>query len=203
MNPSRESGAKVKAIPVSGEMAARAVLFAALTGMGAIMRIPLSPVPVTMQVFFVLLGGMALGPVWGPASQVIYLAMGLCGAPFFAAPPHAGPAALFGPTGGYLWGFVLAAGVAGLATRSARGRTSGSLQSWIVPLLCGLAGLAVIYLCGVSWLGAWLAAQGKSASLAFSLGVKPFIAVDLAKTAAACAVYAAISRGTRPVWPTR
>ncbi len=143
-----------RAIPKEGEMLVRAVLFAALTGIGALMRIPTSPVPVTMQVFFVLLSGMVLGPFWGATSQLIYLCMGLCGAPFFAAPPYAGPAVLFGPTGGYLWGFVLAAGVTGWvsAALSRRWRPRGLIPG--VGYLCaGLAGIAVIYTAGTAWLG--------------------------------------------------
>jgi biotin transport system substrate-specific component len=171
-----------------GAWLACAFLFAALTGMGAIMRVPLSPVPLTMQVFFVLLSGMFLGPVWGPASQLIYLVMGCCGAPFFAAAPYTGPAVLFGPTGGYLWGFVLASGVVGWLT----GRVGKNLRNRVagiaVLLGAGLAGVAVIYVTGTSWLGAWLGMHGKDASLAFALGVRPFIAADLAKAALAAAV---------------
>ena len=168
------------------EWAAWALLFAALTGMGAIMRVPLSPVPLTMQVFFVLLSSIVLGPVWGPLSQLAYLAMGLCGAPFFAAPPHAGPAVLFGPTGGYLWGFVLASAVTGWLSaavrRRARGRRSAA-NAYL--LLSGLAGVVAIYAAGTGWLAAWLGALGKDSSLAFALGVRPFIAPDLAKAALA------------------
>ena len=184
-------------------MLARALLFAALTGIGALIRIPLSPVPVTMQVFFVLLSGMALGPFWGPASQVLYLSMGASGAPFFAAPPYAGPAVLFGPTGGYLWGFVLAAGVAGWACRALTGRNNqeGRL-SGLGLLYAGIAGTATIYGAGAAWLSAWLSLHGASASLVWELGVKPFILVDLAKAGAAAALAGFLPR-KRPVPPRR
>ena len=166
------------------EMAGWALAFAALTGIGAIVKIPLAPVPVTMQVFFALLAGLALGPVWGPASQVTYILMGLCGAPFFAAFPHSGPAVLFGPTGGYLWGFVAAAAVTGYirerskAARIARHPAASAFGA-------SLAGIAAIYICGAAWLAAWLGARGSSGWLVWSLGVRPFIAVDLLKGAAA------------------
>ncbi|WP_287154086.1 biotin transporter BioY [Candidatus Solincola tengchongensis] len=170
------------------ESAVKALLFAALTGIGAVIRIPLSPVPVTMQVFFVLLSGLVLGPFWGMASQIAYLLMGLCGAPFFAAPPHAGPLVLFGPTGGYLWGFVLAAGIAGWASRiGPAGSGFLKIPVRLLPIAACLAGLAAIYICGASWLAAWLALHGKDAALAFELGVKPFILVDLAKASGATA----------------
>ncbi len=177
------------------ESAARALLFAALTGIGAIIRIPLSPVPVTMQVFFVLLSGLVLGPFWGMVSQIAYLVMGLCGAPFFAAPPHAGPLVLFGPTGGYLWGFVLAAGIAGWASRfRSTGPDSQGVLACFLPIVACLAGLAAVYICGASWLAVWLTLHGKDAALAFELGVKPFILIDLAKAVGATAASYLIPR---------
>jgi biotin transport system substrate-specific component len=187
--PQQSNHIAERAIPKEGEMLARAVLFAALTGIGALIRIPASPVPVTLQVFFVLLSGIALGPYWGSASQLIYILMGLCGAPFFAAPPYAGPAVLFGPTGGYLWGFVAAAGAAGLVSRSLTPR----MRRWsripgLTYLIAGIAGIAAIYAAGTAWLGVWLSLHGASASAAFALGVKPFILVDLMKAAAAASL---------------
>ncbi|RJP27027.1 MAG: biotin transporter BioY [Actinobacteria bacterium] len=172
-------------------MLARALLFAALTGIGALLRIPTSPVPVTMQVFFVLLSGMILGPYWGALSQVLYLGMGLCGAPFFAAPPYAGPAVLFGPTGGYLWGFILAAAASGWTSRrlAARERFPG-----MGYLLAGIVGIAAIYSCGTAWLGAWLSLNGAGASAAFALGVKPFILVDLLKALGAATLARTVPR---------
>lgn len=195
MFPGQLNNIAVKVTQKEGEMLARALLFAALTGIGAIIRIPLSPVPVTMQVFFVLLSGMVLGPFWGATSQLIYLAMGLCGAPFFAAPPYAGPAVLFGPTGGYLWGFVLAAGAAGWVSRYAAHKRLGDKRGVGLWYTCaGLAGIAVIYASGVAWLGTWLSLHGAKASLAYELGVKPFILVDLAKAVAAASMACLIPR---------
>ncbi len=172
-------------------MAAWALAFAALTGAGALMRIPLFPVPLTMQVFFVLLAGLLLGPRWGAASQLAYLAMGACGAPFFAAPPHAGPAVLFGPTGGYLWGFVAGAYLAGALGHGARGLSAAYSAAAVFPVvfLSCLAGIAAVYLAGTAWLAAWLG----SLSAAVRKGVLPFIVSDLCKAAGATAVAAAES----------
>ncbi|MEW6554279.1 MAG: biotin transporter BioY [Actinomycetota bacterium] len=175
-------------------MLLRALLFAALTGIGALLRIPTSPVPVTMQVFFVLLSGMVLGPAWGAASQLIYLCMGLCGAPFFAAPPYAGPAVLFGPTGGYLWGFVAAAWATGWVSEAFVARRGGRMRG-LGHLCAGLAGVAVIYTTGTAWLAVWLSLHGAEASAAFALGVRPFILPDLAKAAAAAALAGMVPRG--------
>jgi biotin transport system substrate-specific component len=179
----------VKATPKAAEYAVLALLFAALTGIGGLIRIPLSPVPMTMQVFFVLLSGLCLGPVWGPASQLTYLLMGLSGAPFFAAAPYAGPGVLFGPTGGYLWGFILASGLVGLA--SYRLREGVRENSWkLTPglVLTNLAAIVVIYIAGTSWLSFWLGFNGRNLSLAFTLGVKPFVLIDGIKAMAAAVI---------------
>ena len=78
----------------------------ALTAAAAQISVPLpfTPVPFTLQPMVVLLGGAALGPRLGHASQVLYLAAGLAGLPVFAASPllPQGAARLLGPTGGYL-----------------------------------------------------------------------------------------------------
>lgn len=195
MYPLQINHTTVRVIPKEGEMLVRALLFAALTGIGALIRIPTSPVPVTMQVFFVLLSGMVLGPFWGSMSQVLYLCMGLCGAPFFAAPPYAGPAVLFGPTGGYLWGFVLAAGTAGWVSMKFSSRPRSQTRIPGLGYACaGIAGIAAIYTAGTAWLGVWLSMHGSSVSAAFELGVKPFILIDLLKAAAAASLACVIPR---------
>lgn len=180
---------KTQAVEVTrtqAQMALMALLFTALTALSAVIKIPLSPVPVTLQVFVVLLSGLILGPVWGPASQAAYLAMGLLGAPVFAAPPYAGPVVLFGPTGGYLMGFVLAAGVTGwLSGALGRKSRAGRLGSFIACL----GGIAVIYSLGTCWLAAWLSLHGRGSYLAFKLGVRPFILVDLIKGLVAALLY--------------
>jgi biotin transport system substrate-specific component len=145
---------------------ATVLLFAALTAIGAQMRLPMQPVPFTMQSFFVLLSGLVLGPYLGALSQLVYIAMGLAGAPIFAAAPHFGPAVLFGPTGGYLWGFVLASHVTGRLARKGK--------RVIIP---GLAGLAIIYLCGFARLSIYVS----SAKMAWEAGIRPFLPGDLLK----------------------
>ena len=62
------------------------VAFAVMTALGAYVRIPLpwTPVPITLQTLFVSLAGATLGPVFGPASQGLYLAAGAAGVPLFA-----------------------------------------------------------------------------------------------------------------------
>lgn len=162
--------------------------FAALTAVGARLVVFREPVPVTLQVYFVLAAGMVLGGRKGALSQLAYIGLGLSGVPVFASPPHAGVGCLLGPTGGYLVGFVAAAYVAGLcASRWASPREG---LSRVIPLtVAGVAGLAALYLPGLAWLTAWmmLRSGGLTASLpaAWALGVAPFLALDSLKAAAA------------------
>ena len=92
-----------------------ASLFGALTALGAYMIIPLPPVPITLQTVFLGLAGTLLGGRLGALSQTVYLLLGIIGLPVFAG-GKAGLGVLFGPTGGYLIGFVAAAFVIGKLT---------------------------------------------------------------------------------------
>jgi biotin transport system substrate-specific component len=125
-------------------------LFAALTAVGAVVRVPLPGVPFTLQVPAVLLAGCALGPWLGAASQLAYVAVGLLGLPVFAT--GGGPGYLLTPTFGFLVGFVFAALVVGfVAGDPAR---SGTPR---IALALALGTLA-IYAVGVPWFGWNLAA---------------------------------------------
>jgi hypothetical protein len=99
--------------------------FTALAAQFAV-RLPYTPVPVTMQTLFVLLAGIVLGPRDGFYAMIAYIAIGVAGAPVFAGLTF-GPVVLFGPTGGYLVAFPAAALLAGVLTRSlGGGQTCGS-----------------------------------------------------------------------------
>jgi biotin transport system substrate-specific component len=120
-------------------------LFAALTAVGAFVRVPLPLVPFTLQVPAVLLSGIVLGPWLGAASQMAYLMSGLLGLPVFAA--GGGPGYVLAPTFGFLVGFVVAAPVVGLAA-------GDPARSGTPRIALALAlGILAIYLVGVPWLG--------------------------------------------------
>ncbi len=89
--------------------------FSILTAVGAQITIPVKPVPFTLQTMMVVLAGAFLGSRNGAYSQVLYLALGCAGLPVFAQVPDGavGFARLFGPTGGYLLAFPLAAFITG------------------------------------------------------------------------------------------
>ena len=159
---------------------------ALLTALGAQVRIPLpwTPVPLTLQTFFVPLAGVALGPGLGAASQVLYLALGILGVPVFAG-GTAGPAILLGPTAGYLVGFPLGAFGTGVCLR--RATRPGLFRIWLAIA----AGMLAIYVCGAGWL-----VLGFHLPLIQALagGVLPFLAGDGMKALAA----AGLVRGSRP-----
>jgi len=82
-------------------------LFAALTAVGAFLKIPVPLVPFTLQVFFVVMAGLMLPPAWAAASQLLYVGMGLLGLPVFTA--GGGIGYVVYPTFGYLLGFIAGA----------------------------------------------------------------------------------------------
>jgi len=89
----------------------KAALMAALTAVGAYIIIPVGPVPITLQTFFVLLSGRLLGKKYGVLSQVTYLLLGAFGLPIFSG-GQGGLGVIAGPTGGFLISFVVAAWIA-------------------------------------------------------------------------------------------
>ncbi len=126
-------------------------LFAALTGVGALIAIPLpfTPVPITLQTFFIFLAGALLGKYLGALSQLIYLLLGVVGLPVFAK-GSSGIGALLGPSGGYLVGFIPAAFLVGYLLERREKPPLGLI------FLAMVVGLLAIYLPGVGWL-MWVA----------------------------------------------
>lgn len=148
--------------------------------------LPVTPVPITLQTLGVLLLGAFLGPRLAAASLLQYLVLGLMGLPCFAG-FTAGPAVLFGPTGGYLLAFPIAAAVS--ACLYDRLVTGGYPRRLAGAMAAGMAGMAVIYLGGVPWLAGWLAfVQHQSFTLAVLLGAAPFLVVDLLKSVVAASI---------------
>lgn len=155
---------------------ARCGLFAALIAAGAFVTVPLGPVPFTLQVFAVLLAGLALGPRLGALSVTAYLALGLV-APVYAG-GTAGVGILLGPTGGYLIGFPVAAVLTGLCAGSGP-MSPGRLVS------AALVGLVPIYVLGPAWLAVQL---DLGVGGALSAGVAPFVVGDVVKALLAAGV---------------
>ena len=142
-------------------------------------RVPLVPVPITMQTFVVLGLGMAYGWRLGAITMIAYLAEGAVGLPVFAQTPERGIGIpyMLGPTGGYLVGFVLAAGLVGyLAER-------GWDRSWLRTAAAMVLGNVAIYLPGVAWLAGLIGIES-----AIQGGLLPFLWGDALKIALATAL---------------
>lgn len=122
----------------------RTALMAALMAISAFIRIPLGPIPLTLQSPLVLIAGYCLGPRQGALAMVLYIAVGLLGLPVFSS--GGGPAYVLSPTFGYLLGFVAAAIMAGFAAHINR------RDSVTAAYLLMLASLSGIYLPGLLWL---------------------------------------------------
>ena len=145
-----------------------------LVALFAQIEIPLQPVPITGQTFAVLLVGAALGAKRGAAALAVYLVEGIAGLPFFSGGAH-GFSHLTGATGGYLIGFIAAAYLIGLLAERGLER---SFRTSLIPFL---AGTAIIYAFGVSWLAVVLG----SLRDAVTLGLLPFLIGDAIKLVAA------------------
>ncbi|WP_297521058.1 biotin transporter BioY [Thermococcus sp.] len=160
-----------------------AALFASLTAVGAQISVPLGPVPFTFQVFFVLLSGLLLGARLGFLSQLTYVLVGALGFPVFAE-FSGGFAHIYGPTGGYLLAFPIAALLAGYVTEKG-GESVGGMTLGV------LLGLAAIYILGWLRLGFYL---GENFGKALEVGVLPFLPLDLLKGALAVGIARPVRR---------
>ena len=146
-----------------------ALALSGVLALAAHISIPFWPVPATMQVLAVLaIAGLA-GRRLGVAAFAAYLVEGACGLPVFAR--GGGLAYFAGPTTGYLLGQFAAMALVALLV--ARGRV----------MLGMLAGVAVIYACGVPWLSAFVGWDQ-----AVALGLTPFLLADLTKAGIAAAL---------------
>jgi len=162
-------------------MTVYASLMAALTAAGALIALPIGPIPVVLQNLFVMLTGLLLGPRWGLASVGIYLLAGAAGLPVFAG-GSAGIGRFLGPTGGYLLGFLPAVLIIGLI--------SGNRQHhWIWDVLAVICGSLAVYALGVTWLKL---ITRMNWTTAVAVGMLPFLAGDALKAAAAIVVARAL-----------
>ena len=154
--------------------------FVVLTALSAFVRIPLpfTPVPLTLQTFFVLLSGALLGRRLGLFTQALYVLLGFVGLQVFTS-LGSGTLYLLGPTGGYIFGFVLAVFFAGsLFVKEKQGVATVFLKL--------LSADFIILFSGMLWLKIILSC---SLTQAFLLGVLPFVLGDMLKVILATAVY--------------
>lgn len=160
-----------------------AFIFACLTGLLAQFKffLPGTPVPVTGQVFGVLLSGVILG-IWGGVSQCIYLGVGLAGFPWFAG-LSSGLTYLTGPTGGYIIGFIFAAFFIGFVVdKYVKSRNFFSMFAIML-----FSTFLLIYIPGLIQLYLWMGSSISFVDLMF-MAVLPFIAADVIKALIAAGI---------------
>ena len=147
MNNTHSSRARSTVLPL-----VLTALFAALTAIGAFLRIPAGEISFTLQVFFTSMAGILLGPWWGAASQVVYVLLGLIGLPIFTE--GGGLMYLAKPSCGFLLGLPLMAMVIGLLTRDLKASTlrGHAVRGMLRIALACVAGLAVLYLIGLPYM---------------------------------------------------
>ena len=144
--------------------------------------VPFWPVPMTLQTMAIMAIALATGSRMAVATMLTYLAAGAVGLPVFAGTPERGigVAYMMGPTGGYLAGYLVAAGLVGAL---ARGR--GAFGRFVVMM----GGMVPVYLLGLAGLSAFVPSEK-----VLALGFTPFILGDTIKIALVALGFATISR---------
>ena len=165
--------------------------FILATIFGAYIRIPVpgTPVPITLQTFFVVMSGAVLGKKLGLFSQAGYIFLGALGLPVFQGYIF-GMAHLLGPTGGYLIGFMVAAYLTGKILQS------GNAGIFKMAASFAVANIA-LYTCGVLWL---MLVYKIGIASAVRIGVLPFVAVESIKILAATFAYRLIADRSRTIF---
>jgi biotin transport system substrate-specific component len=164
------------------------ISFAILTAVAAQITIPAKPVPFTLQTLMVALAGAFLGAKKGAYSQLLYLAVGAIGLPVFAQNPDGlyGFARLFGPTGGYLLAFPIAAFLTGYIIEKN--------NSYLTVVLAMFAANVVIILCGTLFLDAFYI---HNISESLKVGALIFSVWTVVKVFASASIYFGIKAGSK------
>lgn len=155
-------------------------LFAAILCVICPISIPIGAIPITFSLLVIYLAGGLLGPGYGTLAVLVYLALGAVGLPVFSK-FSGGVAALIGPTGGYLIGYLPCVAVVGISRRHPR----------LFPVL-SVAGLAVCYLFGTIWLSV---SAGTPFGAALKVAVLPFLPFDAIKIAMASLLFYPLRSG--------
>ena len=167
-------------------LVAAGLVAAIMTVLGPV-AITAGTVPVTLQIFPVVLAALLLPAEWAAAAMVVYVVLGAIGVPVFAH-GTAGLGQLLGPTGGFLIGFIAGAGAGGMAEGALR---RGSHV--VADIVAAAVAILAVYACGWAWLA--FGPAHVDALKALVLYVAPFIAPDAVKAAVAILIAVAVRRG--------
>ena len=168
------------------DMVAAALITALMAATGWV-SLPLGAVPITLQTLGVALAALLLPAGWAAASLALYVALGAIGVPVFAG-GHAGLGVLVGPTGGYLVGFIIAAGIASFVRTATHQAKAPQL---LADMIAGIVLVSIVYIVGTAWLAYSLHLTVAAAAVA---GVVPFVVGDTAKVAAAIGIASAVRK---------
>lgn len=153
-------------------------VFAAVLCVFCVMTVPIGPVPISMAYFAVMFTAVVLGAKKGAAAVAVYILLGAAGLPVFSG-FRSGFGVLLGPTGGYLWAYIIMALFIGAFTR----RLPEKRLAAVVKIFCVcVIGIAVGYLAGTVQ---FMLVQRVGAAEAVTMCVLPFVPFDIAKAAAA------------------
>ena len=152
--------------------------------MAANIRVPMWPVPITMQTFAVLTIGATYGARLGGVTLLAYLALGALGLAVFTG-ETAGLAYMMGPTGGYLVGFAVAAVAMGWLAERGWDKSVASMAGAL------LIGNAIVYAFGLPWM-AYLFLAEKGAVWVVQWGMTNFLLGDALKLVLAAMLIPAV-----------
>ncbi len=163
-------------------------IFIILTALGAFVyiRLPFTPVPVTLQSLFVVISGAIMGPAAGFLSQAGYMLLGGAGFPIFYG-GYSGVIHLFGPTGGYIIGFVFSAWLMGKIVY-------GKKRNFFALCGCFSLGMFLILVFGTLQLSLF---TGKDLITTLKLGMLPFVLTDFLKAIIAASLVSRIKPGIK------
>ena len=184
-------------LPYSGRASLYRDLLIGLVGsialaVSAQAKIPVGPVPITLQTFVLFTMAMAFG--WRAAGIMVlaYWAEGLAGLPVFAGAPHASAAVFAGPTGGFLFGFLPAAVLTGWLAEKGWDRNK------FTALAAMMLGTLLLYALGTPWFALFATSisqagevtrNGLGWSSTWQYAVQPFLIGDVVKMLAAALIF--------------
>lgn len=176
--------------PTLARRAGIVLLGSLLVAVCAHLAVPLwfTPIPVTLQTFAVLLLGLLLGPATAATSLILYLAEAMSGLPVLSPYGAVTFLHIFGPSGGYLLSYPLAAALTSMLRRRL------GLRSFAGAALAATAGSVVILLSGAAWFSIL---THQSAATTLALTVAPFLPGDILKVMAAAGVATGLHRFRR------
>ena len=153
------------------------LLFSALIAVSAFITIPIGIVPIVLQNMMVVLTGLLLGCIWGTLSTVIFLILGFMGLPVFSG-GGSGIARFIGPTGGFLYGYIVASFISGLMIFIFLRRKKKGFFAFLFCLIAALFGFIFLYPSGIYH---YMSYANVDLNTALKVCLIPFIIPDLIK----------------------